>query len=213
MDTIFDQVQGAGGILPGHFVYKSGLHGPQYIDIDPIFADPPLLGQFARALAEQFDFEFEVVVGPAIGGAILATVISQLLATLKPAGLWADKTDSGFAIERLGFARALRGKQVLVVEDLLTTGSSVAAVCRQVEQCGGYLMGVSAIWNRGGVTAEQLGVSELRSLCEIVLPAFPPDACPLCRQRQPIIENIAHGARWKAQYPDYPGGYRMYPLP
>jgi orotate phosphoribosyltransferase len=169
-------------LLDRHFVYKSGKHGSGYINMDPLFPDVALVSAIAAELVRPFAGEFDTVASPATGGV-------------------------GFAFERAGFAHHLTGKRVLVVEDLLTTGGSVIGVCREVERHGGTLVGVSAICNRGGVTAAQLGVPRLEALATVSFEAVAAQECPLCAARVPIVEDIGHGAEYKAQHPDHPGGY------
>jgi orotate phosphoribosyltransferase len=123
------------------------------------------------------------------------------------ATLWADKEDDDFAFKRAGFTSQLTDKRVLVVEDLLTTGSSVRKVCRQAERYGADIVGVSVVCNRGGVTASDLGVRRLAAIANVNFEKFDPDACPLCEQQIPIVEDIGHGDKYKLEHPDYPGSY------
>ncbi len=94
-----------------------------------------------------------------------------------------------------------------MVEDLLTTGGSVLKVCREAEKHGAEIIGVSVICNRGGVTAEQLGVPRLEALASVSFAAVDPGECELCKNNVPIVEDIGHGESYKAEHPDYEGGY------
>jgi orotate phosphoribosyltransferase len=196
-----------------HFVYVSGKHGPGYINADKIFPDLYRLRLFCQQLGRPFrDEDVSVVVGAATGGIPLAVItalgLSPNYSGNGPLALWADKTsEGGFAFERAGFAERLYRERVLVVEDLLTTGGSVAKVCREVEKCGGNVVGVSAICNRGGVTAEQLGIPRLESLAQVNFEAMPEADCQLCKRGVPIVEDIGHGGEYKLAHPDYAGGY------
>ena len=193
-------------LLDRHFVYKSGKHGSGYINMDPLFPDVALVSAIAAELVRPFAGEFDTVASPATGGVVLAFAAASRAGS-DVAAVWADKREHGFAFERAGFAQHLTGKRVLMVEDLLTTGGSVIGVCREVERHGGTLVGVSAICNRGGVTAAQLGVPRLEALATVSFEAVAAQECPLCAARVPIVEDIGHGAEYKAQHPDHPGGY------
>ncbi len=210
--NVMHELTAAGAVYENqHFVYVSGKHGPGYINPDKLFPDTSFLQELCHLLAKPFkDDDVSVVVGAATGGIPLAvlTALSFRVPLMGcPPALWADKTNDGFAFERAGFADNLKNESVLVVEDLLTTGGSVAKVCREVERHGGNVLGVSAICNRGGVTAEQLGVPRLHSLAQVNFTATGEDECELCAQGVPIVENIGHGADFKAEHPDYKGGY------
>ena len=105
-------------------------------------------------------------------------------------------------------AEALKGKYVLVVEDLLNTGDTVKKVVAQVRRHGGHVIGVSAICNRGPETAESLGVPRLEALASVDFEVLDPDDCRLCQAKIPIVEDIGHGGKYKELHPDYPGRYK-----
>lgn len=206
--NVLEELDEAGAVLLGrHFVYKSGKHGSGYINMDPLFPDVDLVGMLCAKLVEPFEGQFDTVASPATGGVVLAFASATETHGRRPAAVWADKHGDGFRFERAGFVNHLNGKRVLVVEDLLTTGSSVFKVCREAEKHGAEIIGVSVICNRGGVTAEQLRVSRLEALATVNFSAANPDVCELCGKRVPIIEDIGHGAEYKLAHPDYQGGF------
>jgi orotate phosphoribosyltransferase len=210
--------------LDRHFVYKSGKHGSGYVNMDPLFPNTPLIKEVATHLVEPFTGTANplTIAAPAIGAIVLATHCSSAIAwqpdpqnprarRYDPARLypcvWADKQGDDFVFERAGFVGHLKGKEVLVVEDLLTTGGSVAKVCRAAEGHGAIIVGVSVVCNRGGVTAKDLGVPRLEALATVNFDAIAAEVCPLCADNVPIVEDIGHSEQYKLEHPDYPGGY------
>ena len=193
-----------------HFVYASGRHGSTYMNLDRILPNVGLMTRICRELASPYQGRIDVVAAPAIGGIVLAVLTAQALSegdTQIPA-VWADKTQEGsFQFNRAGFAERLRHRRVLVVEDFITTGGTVAKVCREVRSLEGSLIGISAICNRGGVTAEQLSVLELNVLAEMDFASFPPEECPLCADAVTIVVDVGHGAEFRRKHPDYRGGF------
>lgn len=214
---VLKELEAAGAVLlDRHFVYKSKKHGSGYINMDPLFPNIKLMWQIGVELWGLFaGTRFEVIASPATGGIALAYATAYTLHYEVDVGgggpavpvVWADKVGDDFAFERAGFSDHLKGKRVLVVEDLLTTGGSVVKVCREAERLGAEIIGVSAIVNRGGVTAEQLGVPRLESLASVSFTAVDADECELCESGVPIVEDIGHGADYKAEHPDYKDGY------
>lgn len=188
-----------------HFVYASGKHGSGYINMDIMFPRVPLVAELCKDLIAPFAGEFDVVASPATGGIELGVL--SALAAAKP-GVWADKDgDGGFVFERAGFIDAIKGKRVLIVEDLLTTGGSVEKVAREIEKVGGSVVGISVVCNRGGVTAEQLNVPRLTALAEVNFTAVEAADCELCAAHAPIVEDMGHGDDYKKEHPAYAGGY------
>ncbi|PJE65646.1 hypothetical protein COU91_00485 [Candidatus Saccharibacteria bacterium CG10_big_fil_rev_8_21_14_0_10_47_8] len=211
--NVLDELERAGAILlDRHFVYKSGKHGSGYINMDPLFSDILLLRELGKLLYLPFWGGYtqvpETIAAPATGGILLSAFTANEVAGHRPPrAVWADKDGDDFAFQRAGFVEHLQGKRVLVVEDLLTTGGSVQKVCRAAESHGANIIGVSAVCNRGGVTAEQLGVPRLESLTVVGFEAVEADDCLLCRVKAPIVRDIGHGAKFMAAHPDYPGGF------
>lgn len=211
MSDILGELERVEAIYLGqHFVYKSGKHGPGYINMDPLFPHVQLVAKMCGELAGAFLEEFDTVAAPAVGGIELSllTALAHHNRTGRPtAGVWADKVDGGFAFERAGFVDHLHHKRVLVVEDLLTTGGSVAQVCRLVESHGGVVIGVGAICNRGSVTDRDLEVPHLHALSAVNFQAVDEDECPDCAAEKPIVADIGHGDKYRQDHPDYAGGY------
>ena len=193
--------------LNRHFVYKSGKHGSGYINMDRLFPDNGAVSGLCFDLDRPFHGQYDTVAGPATGGIVLAYATAMVVTRRSPWAVWADKVGDDFRFERAGFSDHLRGHPVLVVEDLLTTGGSVMKVCRAAEEHGAEIVGVSVIVNRGGVTAEQLGVPRLEQLASVDFDAFEPEDCPLCKDEVPIVLDIGHGASFQAQHPNYAGGF------
>lgn len=206
------ELEKAGAVLlDRHFVYTSGMHGSGYINMDPLFPKVKLMQGICAGLARPFvDIPVDTVAAPATGGimlSVLTALASDHWATGTPDAIWADKSGADFVFERAGFAERVRDKRVLVVEDLLNTGGSVAKVCHEVELLGGEVVGVSVICNRGGLNAGNLGVPRLESLLDVSLEVTPKSSCPLCAAGVPIVTDIGHGADFEKEFPDYHGGY------
>jgi orotate phosphoribosyltransferase len=207
MDVLKELDRVGAVLLERHFVYRSGKHGSGYINLDPLFPEVALISSIGAELVRPFEGEFDTVASPATGGVVLAFASAMQASGGRASAVWADKSGDGFAFERAGFVDHLTGKRVLVVEDLLTTGGSVIKVCREAAEHGAELIGVSAVCNRGGVTAEQLGVPRLEALASVSFAATDPSECELCESGTPIVEDIGHGSEYKAAHPDYKGGY------
>lgn len=202
---VLAELEKIGAVFTGkHFVYASGKHGPGYINMDIMFPHTTLVSELCRDLAAPYKGQFDTVAAPATGGIVLSVLTAQVTDTK---GVWADKAGDGFEFERAGFMEQVKGKNVLVVEDLLTTGGSVEKVCREVENAGGTIVGVSVVCNRGGVTSDMLNVARLTSLAEVQFEAVDAEVCQACKDGVPIVEDMGHGDDYKAAHPDYAGGY------
>jgi orotate phosphoribosyltransferase len=179
-----------------HVVYTSGRHGSAYVNKDAIYPDTLAVSALCQGIAEHFAAAaVQVVAAPAVGGVILSQWTAFHLTRLDDPCLavYAEKADGGFLFRR-GYDRLLRGKRVLVVEDVITTGGSLRAVIDAVRQCGAAVIGAGVLCNRGQLTADQVGgPPELYALTEIQLESWEEAECPLCRRAVPVNTAVGKG--------------------
>lgn len=196
----------------GHFVLTSGKHSAGYINFDPILPDVYLVDKITRQLVQPFLADgFNTIAAPATGGIVLATLAALYVTkapTLQNANLvWADKDGDDFVFKRSGFAARLKNRRVLVVDDIISNGTSVGKVCRAAEALGATIVGVGALCTTGNVNRHTLHVPRFACLGGRDFPSVVASKCTLCRAGEPIVEDIGHGAKYKAEHPDYAGGY------
>jgi orotate phosphoribosyltransferase len=180
-----------------HVVYSSGKHGNTYINKNEIFARPEYVSWIGRRFAEHYKgLNIDVVIGPVTGGAILSSWTAYYLNILKDKNIlsvYADVDGDHFVIKR-GYDRYVKGKNILVVEDVLTTGGSVNKVQRAIRDAGGTIIAIAAICNRGRLTEIDFGKDvKLFSLMNVDLESWEPQACPLCKKDIQINKDLGHG--------------------
>ena len=184
-------------ITDSHIVYTSGRHGSAYVNKDAVYPHTMETSALCRMIASEFvEDGIDVVVAPAVGGVILSQWTAHHLTALsgyEVLGIYADKTEDGFIIKR-GYDKLIAGKRVLVVEDVIDTGGSVQKTVAAVRACGGIVVGVGALCNRGDATPESLGdVPGLVALMEVTLDAWDEADCPLCKKHVPINTDVGKG--------------------
>jgi orotate phosphoribosyltransferase len=102
----------------GEFTLTSGAKSPYYVDVKSAVTNPDLLLAIAQEIAGAHTFD--VVAGVAVGGVPLAVAVS--LVAKKPfAIIRAAEKDHGRKSRIIG---DVAGKDVLLVEDVTTTGGS-----------------------------------------------------------------------------------------
>ena len=70
----------SGALLDGHFKLTSGRHSDQYLQCAQVLKNPAYTEQLAQKLAAEFsDDKIELVVGPAMGGIIVAYELARQL--------------------------------------------------------------------------------------------------------------------------------------
>ena len=140
-----------------------------------------------------------VVVGPAMGAIILAHNVSQYLSKkgFEAHGIFTEKDKDGNFVIKRGYDKFLEGAKILITEDILTTGGSAKKTADLIKKLGygANIIAVGVLCNRGGVKAEDIGVSELFALVNINLESWEPGKCPLCAQGIPINQDVGKGKK------------------
>ena len=182
----------SGALLTGrHIVYTSGRHGSAYVNKDAVYPHTDRVSALAAMLADAArSWAPEIVCGPALGAIILSQWTGHHLGL--PA-VFAEKAGVDTMVLARGYDRIVQGRRVLVVEDVLNTGMSVRRALCAVRAAGGTVVGVVALCNRGGVTAEALGVPQLATLVTLDLDSWEAEDCPLCRDGVPISTDVGKG--------------------
>ena len=191
-----------GAVLKGHFIGTQELHLDTYINKDAIYPHTEETSYLCRAIAAEWyynDDYVEVVIAPEKGGIILSQWVTHHLnqgyiGRPEVLGVYAEKSEdrNTFIIKR-GYDKIVTGRNVLVVEDVLNTGDSAKKVIEAVRAVSGNIVGLGVIWNRGGLTAQDIDVPKLTALVNIKLDAWNRATCPLCAQGVPINTDVGKG--------------------
>jgi orotate phosphoribosyltransferase len=182
-----------GAILTNdHFVLTSGNHSRSYVNKDALTRHPAQTELIAELLAVIVN-RHEIIVSPAYGAIVLGQRVAYHTGSLF---IFAEKAeDETFLIKR-GNQLLLPEKSICIVEDILTTGSSVQKVVDLVSTLGGDVTTVLALCNRGGVTAEAIGVPKLRVLLDLPMETYTEEECPLCKAGIPVNITVGKGREY-----------------
>lgn len=179
-EQLIKWLEECGGLLTGHFLLASGLHSDKYVEKFRLLERPHLVSQLCAEIVRRFQGEkIDVVLGPAVGGIVLAFETARQLGCRY---MFAE-TENGQRVLRRGFSLE-RGERVLLVEDVVTTGGSVKATLDLALSMGAEVIGAAVLIDRGE-TPLKLPV-RVETLLRLPLRTFPPESCPLCRQGIPI---------------------------
>jgi orotate phosphoribosyltransferase len=177
--ALFEQ---KGALLTGHFRLSSGLHSDKYLQCALILQYPDIAGRIGSAMAERFvDDRPDCVVGPAIGGIVVAQEVARALGVR---ALFTER-ESGTMTLRRGFS-VKKGERVLVVEDITTTGGSVKEVVDALRRMGAIVVGIGAIIDRSG-GAVMFDIP-FRPLARLKVSSYTERECPLCKRGDPIYK-------------------------
>jgi orotate phosphoribosyltransferase len=172
----------AGAIKEGHFLLASGLHSPVYWEKFRILQYPHLTEKLCRLIAQHFKGQkIDMVAGPTTGGIILAFETARQLGVRS---IFAEK-EGNVRVFRRDF-QITPGEYILVVDDILTTGSSIRETISAVARLGGIVVGIGVLVDRSEQNLEfDLPVfSCLRAPTTV----YTSQECPLCAGHIPLVK-------------------------
>lgn len=182
-------------MLNGHFDFGNGYHGSLYLNPHQLFRYPSTIWRFAQDLLEVIPAavldQVEVVAGPVMGGALLGHMIAGLLDArreiTRPATMFAPFSvdrDCGQTLSRF-YQQLVKGRHVLLVDDVRNTGQTFARCAALVRDGGGTVVATAEIYDRLESVVD-LGVPNF-ALAEYKAPDnFAAADCPMCTSGVPV---------------------------
>jgi orotate phosphoribosyltransferase len=172
----------------GHFILSSGRHSDVYAEKFRALEHPGLALSLGASLADCFAGQhIDVVLSPAVGAIVLGFATALAVSRNRDRDgdgearfIFAER-DAGALRLRRGFEVA-PGERVLVVEDVVTTGTSLREVLALVDPDA--LVGVGCLLDRS--PGLDLGLP-LTSLARLQAPTWDPSECPLCAAGQAAV--------------------------
>jgi orotate phosphoribosyltransferase len=176
---VLSALEDAHAILIGHFRLTSGRHSDRYVQCARVLEDPVLVTRLARAIVERLgERRIDLVAAPAVGGIIIGFAVAQALGVKF---IFSEREDGEMTFRR-GF-EVPAGARVLIVEDVVTTGGSVAEVVALVRAAGGDPIAVAALIDRGGRKSFD---AEFFPLLRLQVESWEPQTCGLCAAGVPL---------------------------
>src|SRR5574342_427247 len=174
-----------------HVLLPSGQHTTEYIEKTLVTTEPSFTEGLGAVIAKHFaQWPVDAVLstGPA------ALILSHCVARAHPSrpivvygtkGMLGGKRRVSLPVE---FRRLVRsGARILLVEDLVSTGTTLNLLIGLVERLGAEVVGVGCLWRR---TSVDLDGKPVFSLVSRDFPTYDPSECPLCRKGVPLNEEF-----------------------
>jgi orotate phosphoribosyltransferase len=178
--ALLDIFRSSGALLEGHFKLTSGLHSNTYFQCAKVLQYPEYLTEICRNIASYFNgLDIDTVISPAVGGIVVGTEIGRQLGVKT---VFAERKEGNMVLRR-GFTIS-PDEKVLVVEDVITTGGSVAEVIEVVQGAGARVVGVGSVVDRSNGTVTL--AEKQFSLLTLEVKNYEPDSCPLCAAEIPL---------------------------
>ncbi|MEG1395305.1 MAG: orotate phosphoribosyltransferase [Clostridia bacterium] len=171
-----------GAILKGHFRLTSGRHSDTYMQSAKVFVDTKASEALCKGLADKLrDTPVDVVISPAVGGILMGYEVARQLGV---ANIFAERENGVFTLRR-GFALE-KGANVIVCEDVVTTGGSVKEVVELCKSLGVNVQAVASIVDRSNGKVD-FGVKFV-NLISMDIASYDECDCPMCKNGMEIVK-------------------------
>ena len=174
-EEVLQYFRDADALLEGHFILSSGLHAARYLQCARVMMDPVVGAKLCQSLADKImtnlDVNIDIVVSPAMGGVVVGYEMGRQLGVQ---AIFTERVGRDLVLRR-GF-EIPAGANVLMAEDIVTTGLSSRECIQVIRDYGGNVVAASCLIDRSDGTAE-VGVP-LVSLAELEIPAYTEDNLP-----------------------------------
>ncbi len=133
-------------LIEGHFILSSGLHSPKYVQCAQLMSKPSKAVQICQSLAKKIKIEFnniDLILSPAIGGIVVGYEIGKLLGIET---IFSERVNGKFQLRR--DFKIKENTNVLIVEDVITTGKSSIECSNLVKVNKANIIGYACIIDR-----------------------------------------------------------------
>jgi len=193
--------------LDSHFVYSGGKHGPHYIAKDTAGLKAKFTHHLAHELAwrlSEADFygfknNTRTVVGAPMGAIRFADHVAfwlEELFDMPVNSIYAEKQDKNTMFIRPAFHDVIREGDTLCIEDIINDGVGARQLVSAVKVADGRPAIMGALCNRGGQTADSIGVGLLVSLLDVNFEKYDADKMPDWLRARPVRTDLGHGKEY-----------------
>ena len=170
--NIFEET---GALQYGHFILSSGKRSSTYCQCSKLFIDPKTASIIGNALAKKVESKInekiEYVIAPALGGILVGHEVARCL---NSKSIFFERANDEFELRR-GF-EIEQNKNVLFIEDVITTGKSSKECLEKLNKMDTNILGIACIVDRlQGNIFDNL---EIISLLKLDIPIYDPDNLP-----------------------------------
>ena len=171
-------------LLEGHFILSSGLHSNRYIQCAKLLSFPNISKKICQSLSKKIKKKIkkiDLILSPAMGGIIIGYEIGKIL---NKETIFCERVKKKFILRR-GF-KINKNSNVLIVEDVITTGKSSMECVNLIKKAKAKLVGFACIIDRSNKINLKIKNKPLISQLKIQADTFHRKNLPLYLKKIPV---------------------------
>jgi orotate phosphoribosyltransferase len=176
----------AGALKQGHFLLASGRHSDRYLEKFDLLRNPVATSAVLQPLAARLlDWDIDVIVGPTTGGILLAFELARQLGL--PAA-YAERSGEGLSGREIKRSTIFTpGSKIFVIDDILTTGGSIAETLTALRAFPIEVVGIAVLADRSGGSVRFCEIPMI-PLLSLDIESWTAGECPLCAAGIPLFK-------------------------
>jgi len=192
-DEVVRILRDTGALRDGHFVYSNGLHSNEYLQVPLAMRYYQHAKTFSVGLSRMLRANSEIraiipelsIVAPATGGLPVAYGVCEALQAKRV--YWAEKEHETDALRFRQFIEPQPGEQVVIVDDLLRSGSRLTELKTLLESYGAVVVALAVVIYQPNPRTTNFGDPPLLYLTRLEASYYADGtSCELCRKSQPL---------------------------
>jgi len=183
----------SGALRDGHFEYSNGLHSNEYLQVPLALRHYQYQRMLSVGVSRLLRANPEIraiipelsIVAPANAGLPVAYGVCEAVRARQV--YWAEREQDGGPLHFRQYMNPEPGEPVLLVDDILRSGSKLAALKRLLESFGAQVVGLAVIVYQPTPNTIDFGSLPLYYLAKLEASYYADAAhCELCRQDKPV---------------------------
>jgi orotate phosphoribosyltransferase len=192
-DEVVAMLRETGALRDGHFQYPTGLHSNEYLQVPLALryyqCQRTLSVGLSRLLRANSEIRAIVpqlsIVAPATGGLPVAYGICESMRARQV--YWAERNNAGEPLHFRQYLEQHPGEPVVLVDDILRTGSKLAELKQLLEARGAQVVGIAVIIYQPTPKTHEFGSLPLYFLARLEASYYADGhRCELCKQGVPL---------------------------
>jgi orotate phosphoribosyltransferase len=190
---VIELLRRTGGLRNGHFEYPNGLHTNEYLQVALTMRHYQSAKILSVGLSRLIRANSELramipdlsIVAPATGGLPVAYGMCEALRSHQV--YWAERDDHCETLRFRQFLKIEPGEKVLLVDDILRTGSKLLELKKLVEERGGEVVAIAVLIHQPEPDAATFAPLPFYSLAHLDATYYKDaKSCELCEQGVPV---------------------------
>ena len=195
-DEVVRVLRDTGALRDGHFVYPNGLHSNEYLQVPLAMRYYQHAKTLSVGLSRLLRANSEIraiipdlsIVAPATGGLPVAYGVCEALQAKRV--YWAEREFEDKPFRFRQFIEPLPGEQVVLVDDILRTGSRLGELKTLLESYGAIVVALAVVIYQPNPRMRAFDDLPLLYLTRLEASYYADaSSCELCKKSQPI-ENV-----------------------